>query len=100
MAGQWLQHAPQFMAMAAPESCTVFLPLSCFKWYPPPPPPQLFHVVWRLLCIKKPLGLHRMPAGSAILLALSLAVLLPAFEFHPDALSPLAARALSFLLRG
>jgi len=59
---------------------------------------QIFYGVWRLLYTKKALGLHRIPLGS-VLLSLSLAAIMHAFEWEKQSISPLMNRSLQFLLR-
>lgn len=60
--------------------------------------PQVFYSFWRVLCIKKPLNLHKIPYGSVWVFAFSLAAIFHAFERENLSLSPLINRALHLLL--
>ena len=59
---------------------------------------QAFYIIWRLLCIKKPLKLDRTPGGSIWLFSLSLMAIMYAHVHERDTLAPLINRALDFLL--
>lgn len=60
--------------------------------------PQVFYTIWRLLCIKKPLKLHKMPAGSVWLFCLSMMAIMYAYQNDRKTLAPLINRAFDFLL--
>ncbi|XP_064397727.1 uncharacterized protein LOC135344449 isoform X2 [Halichondria panicea] len=60
--------------------------------------PQVLYGVWRVLCIKKPLNLHKIPCGSVWVFCASLAVIFHSFEREHLSLSPLINTALHRLL--
>ena len=59
---------------------------------------QIFYSIWRILCIKKPLGLHKLPYGSVLVFSLSVAAIMHVFETEKESISPPINRALQFLL--
>lgn len=61
--------------------------------------PQVLYIAWRLLCIKKPLKLHKVPAGSVWLFCVSLMVVMYAHERNRDSLAPSINTTLDFLLQ-
>ena len=60
---------------------------------------QVLYVVWKLLCIKKPLKLHKFPAGSVWLYCASLMVIMYSYVREQEVLAPLIIKALNFLLK-
>lgn len=58
---------------------------------------QILYVVWKLLCIKKPLRLHKFPAGSIVLFCMSLMVIMYSYAHEQDVLAPLVIKAFDFL---
>lgn len=59
---------------------------------------QVFYGFWRILCIKKPLGLHKIPYGSVVVFCLSLMAIMHAYEREKQSISPLINTSLKFLL--
>lgn len=60
--------------------------------------PQVLYAVWRLICIKKTAGIHKLPWGSVWLQCISLAIIMCAYEREKDSISPLVHKTLQFLL--
>ena len=59
---------------------------------------QVLYVVWKLLCIKKPLRLHQFPAGSVVLYSVSLMVIMYSYAHEKEVIGPLIVKAVDFLL--
>lgn len=60
--------------------------------------PQVLYLTWRLICIKKILGLDKIPWGFVWFQCFSLAILMYAYESERDLISPLLCKTLDFLL--
>lgn len=59
---------------------------------------QVLYSAWRLICVKKILGLNKLPWGSVWFQCFSLAILMYGYESERDSISPLLYKTLNFLL--